>query len=117
MPSSLQAHTTRRAISPRLAMSIFLNMSSTSAGAIGEPALTGAARFLSRASWVHLAEELVRTNREQRLAVFDRLTVLHKHLDDLAGDIRLDLVHKLHGLDDAEHLPLRDNVPYFHEGR
>src|SRR5580765_2843587 len=43
---------------------------------------------------------------EQLLAVFDRLAVLGKHLDDFAGDVGFDLVHQFHRLDDAEDLAL-----------
>src|SRR5262245_52629092 len=42
---------------------------------------------------------------EEGLAELDGLAVLREHRDDLAGALALDLVHHLHGLDDAEHLP------------
>jgi hypothetical protein len=47
---------------------------------------------------------------EKALAVFDRLAVLHQHLDD--GDplnLGLDLVHDLHGLDNADHRVFDDS--------
>jgi len=44
------------------------------------------------------------TQGEEGLAVFDGLTVGDQTLDDFAGSIRFDLVHELHGLDNAEHL-------------
>src|SRR3569623_1399145 len=81
MPSSLQAWMMRRAISPRLAIRIFLN--------IAPPALA-------------------RLDGEERLAELDRLGVLGVDLGDHPVDVRLDLVHQLHRLDDAEHLPLLD---------
>src|SRR5580658_1989165 len=92
MSSSLHAERTRSAISPRLAIRIFRNI------AFGPAFATalwcaGAELFLS-----------ARANAEQRLAVFDRLAVLGVHLDELAGHIRFDFVHQLHGFDDAEHL-------------
>src|SRR5262245_9337247 len=78
MPSSRHAWMTRRAISPRLAISIFLNM-----GFYGE----------------------------EPLAVVDGLAVFHVDLDDLAVAFGVDLVHQLHRFDDAEHLPLLDDLP------
>src|SRR3990167_3988432 len=69
----------RRAISPRLAIRIFLNI-----------------------------ERRSLLDDEQRLAELDRLTVLAEDLDDLAGLVRLDLVHDLHGLDDADRLAFPD---------
>src|SRR5436190_20360241 len=76
-PISLHAEMMRRAISPRLAMSTFEI-------GIGRSNLDG----------------------EQLLAVLDGLSVLRVDLRDHAVDVRLDLVHQLHRLDDAEHLPL-----------
>src|SRR5678816_4486636 len=67
----------RSAISPRLAMRILRNTAS-----------------------VH------RSQAEQRLAELDRLAVGHRGLDDLGVDLGLDLVHPLHGLDDAPPLAL-----------
>src|SRR5262245_54033772 len=43
---------------------------------------------------------------EQRLAVFDRLTVLDQDRLHRSGRIGVDLVHQLHRLDDADHLAL-----------
>ena len=53
---------------------------------------------------------LHRPDGEERLAVFDGLTVGDETLDDLTGRVGLDLVHQLHGLDDADDLTLRDAV-------
>src|SRR5574343_525692 len=72
MPISRQARWMRSAISPRLPLRIFLNIAGCS------------------------------LDDEQRLAVLDRLAVLGEHLRDRAGEVRLDLVHDLHGLDDAQ---------------
>src|SRR5215510_7796777 len=81
MPSSRQAEMIRSAISPRLAMRIFLNI----AARLGREA-----------------------DREELLAVLDGLPVARVDRDDLALDVGLDLVHELHRLDDAEDLPLAD---------
>src|SRR5687767_10475222 len=85
MPSSRQAWMTRRAISPRFAIRIFLNM-----------------------RWSPLSGGL---DREQALAVLDRLAVLHVHLDDFPVAFGVDLVHELHRLDDAQHLALANLLP------
>src|ERR1700685_992033 len=75
MPSSLQARSTRSAISPRLAVRILAN--------IEAPLL----------------------DDHQRLAIFDRLAVSDKNLDHCAGARRRDLVHRLHRFDDEQRLP------------
>src|SRR5262249_2451420 len=72
MPSSLQAHITRSAISPRLAIRIFLNMSGK------------------------LAPQSVGADREQRVPELHGLPVLLVDSHDLAGHFGLDLVHQLH---------------------
>src|ERR1700722_1958015 len=82
IPSSLQAQMTRSAISPRLATRIFWNI--------------GLGRRLPLAA---------RADAEERLAVFDRLPVFDKDAYQFAAFVRLDFIHKLHGLDDAEGLP------------
>src|SRR5438093_10355974 len=84
IPSSRQAQMMRRAISPRLAIRIFLNMDRR------------AARSCRRAL----------LDLEQRLPVLHRLAVRHQGLQDLAVAVRLDLVHQLHRLDDADDLSL-----------
>src|SRR5713101_7646091 len=48
---------------------------------------------------------LSRSYREQPLAVLDRLPAFDVDVHDLAVVFRVDLVHQLHRLDDAEHLP------------
>src|SRR5580704_383500 len=48
--------------------------------------------------------------REQRLPVFHRLAILNEYANHLAADVRFDLVHQFHGLDDANHLPDGDIV-------
>src|ERR1043166_4263567 len=48
---------------------------------------------------------------EKDLAEFDRLRVLHAHFSYDAGEVRLDLVHDFHRLDDADRLPRGDPLP------
>src|SRR5256885_4805585 len=84
MPSSRQAQMMRRAISPRLAIRIFLNMERRRARSC-------------RRGFADL---------EQRLPVLHGLPVGHERLEDLAVAIRFDLVHQLHRLDDAQNLSL-----------
>src|SRR5487761_2400870 len=69
MPSAWQARSTRRAISPRLAIRTFSSMSA---------------------------------DHEQRFVELDRLAVLGQDRHHGAGDVGLDLVEHLHGLDDAD---------------
>src|SRR4029450_11745143 len=80
MPSSRHAWITRRAISPRFAIRIFLNM------------------------------RLLFLCREQPLAELHRLAVLDVDLHDLAVVLGVDLVHQLHRFDDAQHLAALDGV-------
>src|SRR3954453_182117 len=79
MPSSLQARSTRSAISPRLAMRILSNMM-----VLGEVANRHYSPLI---------------NNHQRLAVFDRVAVLEQDLRHRAGARRGDLIHRLHRLD------------------
>src|SRR5947207_10560669 len=79
---------TRRAISPRLAMSTF-----------------------------EIIVDSVRLDGEERLAKFDRLRVLRIDLDDDAVNVRFDLVHQLHRFDNAENLPFADAAADLNELR
>src|SRR5262245_61747738 len=83
IPSSLHAHSTRRAISPRFAIRIFLNK--------------------------------LGSDREEGLAVLHGLAVLVVHPHHLARHLGLDLVHELHGFDDAEDLAHLHVVAHAHE--
>src|SRR6266436_1673219 len=94
IPRSLQAQITRSAISPRLAISIFLNM----------PAPRGA------------GASVVQANGEERVAVLHGLARLGVHLHHFPRHLGLDLVHQLHGLDDAEDLAHAHAVTHVHEG-
>jgi hypothetical protein len=54
-------------------------------------------------------------DREQALAELHRLAVLDVDLDDLAVVLGRDLVHELHGLDDAEGLALVHRLAHLDE--
>ena len=56
-------------------------------------------------------------NLEETLPVFDRLTVLDEDLKDRAFNLRLNLVHDLHGFDDADDGILGDFGVYLNIGR
>src|ERR671933_57315 len=60
------------------------------------------------AAWGAVVGLAIGVDPEEDLAVLDGLCVLNPDLPDDARELRLDLVHDLHRLDDAEHLPLRD---------
>src|SRR5690554_4602247 len=87
IPSSCAARSIRRAISPRLAISIFLNI---------------------------LRATSARLYSEKWLTVLDRILVPDKHLSDYSVRFRLDLVHELHRLYDAEDRAPRDPVAHLH---
>src|ERR1700756_850910 len=53
---------------------------------------------------------------EQWLAEFNRVAVLRHDRGDASGLVGFDLVHHLHRLDDAQHLPDLDLVAYLDEG-
>src|SRR6185436_7024610 len=102
MPISRQARWMRKAISPRLAIRIFLNIFSRRcrSGAAGGPRQ-------SRASF----------DDEQRLAELDGLAVLAQDLADRPGGVGLDLVHDLHRFDDADRVADLDDAADVDEGR
>src|ERR1700722_42474 len=85
MPSSRQARRMRRAISPRLAMTIFSII-----------AVSG-------------------LDDEQRLAELHGLAILEQDGLYLARFFRLDLIHHFHGLDDAQHLADLDLIADLNE--
>src|SRR5690242_7442377 len=90
MPISLQARMTRSAISPRLAMRIFLN----TGGPLTVEYRSGRRR---------------RVDQEERLSILDWFRALRQNLVDATIHLRFDFIHELHRFDDAQHLPL------FHE--
>src|ERR1700704_3410028 len=102
MPSSLHARSTRRAISPRLAMRILSNMWSWVASSEWRVANGGSepySLFATRHSPL--------LNDYQRLAEFDRLAVLDENLRHCAGTRRGYLVHCFHRFDNQQGLPRR----------
>src|SRR5258708_24140256 len=92
IPSSLQARRMRSAISPRLAIRIFSNMTLT---------LLGKARSL---------------DDHQRFAEFHRLGVFEQDLHDRARLGGGNLVHRLHRLDDEERVAGLDDAADLAEG-
>src|SRR5215475_3697573 len=90
IPSSLQAQITRRAISPRLATRIFLN--------IGWRLLLAA-----------------RPDAEQRLPILHGLPVICEYSQHFSADVRLNFVHELHRFNDAERLAGVDVPTDFHK--
>src|SRR5262245_66050035 len=79
IPSSLQAQITRRAISPRFAIRIFLNIIGTRRAASASP------------------------DREELLTKFYMLPVLHIIASDMSRDFCFDLVLTSHRFDNAEY--------------
>src|SRR5438067_9905165 len=115
---------TRRAISPRLAMSIFLNMRRTRflAGVAAE-LTAGSASYRHkngalRAPWVSVRGLLaLRAYDKQLLPVFNRLAIRHQLFDHLSSYIRFDFVHQLHGFHNAQDLANLHRVPWLHKRR
>src|ERR1043166_3215305 len=109
MPSSLQARSTRSAISPRLAMRIFSNMTTGHPAARpgrpgpGHPRLAfgGAVKAWMPGPRPGMTDVCL-LDDHQRLAELDGLTVLEQDLRHGAGARRRDLVQRLHRLDDEQ---------------
>src|SRR3954449_9644774 len=97
IPSSLHARRMRKAISPRLAISILSNIISW----------TRVARVATRHSALF--------DDYQRFAEFDRLAILDENLRHGAGPGRGNLFLCLHRLDDQQRLPRRNFAADFNE--
>src|SRR5271157_603791 len=114
MPSSLQAQITRRAISPRFATRIFLNMKEwdwTRSAQTHRPCKT-------EFSEINLSTPLsTLADAKQRHSILDRSSVGDERFGQHTRDFRLDLVHQLHGFDDAQHLSLLNGITDLDEGR
>src|SRR5690625_7445821 len=95
MPSSLQARRMRSAISARLAMTTLSSMK----------------RFLAE------RRRGGSDDGKQRLVELHRLGIVDENGFDDPTLVGLDLVHHLHGLDDADHVALLDVLADFHKGR
>src|SRR6218665_42294 len=84
MPISRQARTMRKAISPRLAIRIFLNM------------------MVPLVGRGHVCPRMSLFDDQHRLAKFDRLCVFDQDVGDRAGFFGFDRVHDFHGFDDQQ---------------
>src|SRR5215475_9445721 len=93
----------RSATSPRFAIRIFLNIGLRQRSVRLYADVTSRVRLKPDAT---RSVSSRRPNREQPLAVLDRLSVLDVDLHDLAFVLGVDLVHQLHRFDDAEDLTL-----------
>src|SRR5258707_5874972 len=60
---------------------------------------------------------LPRPDGKQRLSILHRLSTRSDPPHYLAGDIGLNLIHQLHRLDDADHLPHLHLIPHLHKRR
>src|SRR5712692_1919829 len=118
MPSSRQAEMIRSAISPRLAIRIFLNMRGRDAGCGTRDAKDGLTcpDLESRVPSPESRPSGGKPDGEELLPVLDGLTVTREDLHDLPVHIGLDLVHQFHRLDDAKDLAPRDLLPNVGEG-
>src|ERR1700729_2903625 len=110
MPSSLQARSTRSAISPRLAMRILSNMGAWMASSEWRMEEVDCLRI---GYWPLTIRPLF--NNHQRFAEFDGLAVFDQNLRHSAGARRRNLVHRLHRFDDQERLSHRHLAADFDE--
>src|SRR5262245_44475658 len=113
MPISRHVLKMRSAISPRLAIRTLWNTDPFGFGR-GRHAPPRSLRDLVQDAG-HRCSLPARIDEEQGLPVLDGLTVLDEDLLDAACHLRVDLVHELHGLDDANDLALFDEVSLVHE--
>src|SRR5690242_9823216 len=71
----------------------------------------------ARASPPHVTNSFLGSNREQFLAIFDRLAILDQAAYDFATHVSFDVVHQLHGFNDAQHLAGLYDVSRLHKRR
>src|SRR4051812_35081798 len=123
MPISRHARWMRNAISPRLAMRIFLNMTAPISRCGRRRVRCGCPGAPWRRPGGCDPRPCVSPccagsfDDEERLPELDRLAVLAEDLLHRAGLVGLDLVHDLHGLDDADRVALLDHGADLREGR
>src|ERR1051326_9096014 len=112
IPISLQVQMMRQAISPRLAIRIFLNLRGLKAiRNLPQKSTSSTKRML-----VLLVRFYYLTfDTEQRLAVLYRLPVFNINLDDFSARLGLNLVHEFHGFDDADDRLRLDTRPNLHK--
>jgi hypothetical protein len=55
-------------------------------------------------------------NGKEGLAILHGLSIDRQHLDDFPGRIRFNLIHELHGLNDAKYLAGLDHVSGLYKG-
>src|SRR5215213_8891848 len=87
----------RQAISPRLAIRIFLNLR----GLKAIRTVATKRHKKHKISCAFCARYSLTFNAEEGLAVLDRLPVLHINLHYFTTRLSLNLVHEFHGLDDT----------------
>src|SRR5215207_10805588 len=86
------------------------------AGAAPPCATAGPGATAARAVTGVRRDSAIRVDAEQDLAVLHGVRVLHDDLAHHAAELRLDLIHDLHRLDDAENLPFGDARPLGYVG-
>src|SRR6202521_4671443 len=115
MPSSLHASMTRRAISPRLAMRIFRNISGRKWRSPAAAGLRGFVLARPKPHRLKPAPLLLFSRgpqRKQRFAVLHRLAVFDQNSRHFPADLRFNLVHQFHGFDYAYRLARLDKIPH-----
>src|SRR6185369_17442899 len=99
MPISLQVQMMRHAISPRFAIRIFLNLRGLKAiRNLPQKSTKAPERFVPLLPFCGLT-----LDTEKRLPVLDGLTIFDVNLNYFPSGFRLNLIHELHGFDDAYH--------------
>src|SRR4030095_12382758 len=99
----------RHAISPRLAIRIFLNLR-------GLKAIIKLKEYTkTQMICLCFCVPLLGLNSEERLAIFNRLAVLDVNLDYFTTGLSLNLIHELHRFDDTNHAVLFDIAADLHK--
>src|SRR5258708_40043145 len=104
IPISLQVQIIRQAISPRLAIRILRNgLVLVIEVSSKQVAVSSCRRGLEYYCSLLTANFLLSFDSEKRLAILYRLPVFNVNLDNFAGGFWLNLVHHVHGFDNAHH--------------